>query len=530
MMSDQTTTDREDSNSGSDDSSYHTNPNQPASENDEHNQVETIASKDVLRNIVEKLLSEGHKGPSIIKILLSQHNISISASTLTRKRKTWGLRQLERQQPVQVQLSPHIRASLLSSHSKGLNLQEIQARLAKETGIVVCLRTVKRYLSRLWVKLNVNDLAEGKVTLEQLYEAVHHIRNYLLHNNTGYRRMKTLLARNYNIRIPRQIVYDLLRDIDPEGMTARLRKTCKRRVFRTHGPNHVWAIDGHDKLKRFGITVYGFIDAWSRKILGLFVHITNNDPRHVGVYFLQLVSKIGGVPLKVTADYGTETCDVSMYQMSLSHQFGGITLEEATKRMHHTKSTRNQKIEALWSQMMTQHNRSIIDHIMTEIENGYYDPEDPIQKLLFLFLWIPAFQASADIWVDLNNNARKRRDNRISQPTGCSPDYSYSTPESFGTVDQLVPVDNQQVQKHLEEDYPDIGSMFTHTPPWFHSVASELMTHLSLHVDTITVGNVWEVFHRMIPYIQDHFCNFPPPSFDDIGTHVDENSSSHDSE
>jgi hypothetical protein len=93
-----------------------------------------------------------------------------------------------------------------------------------------------------------------------------------------------------------------------------------------------------------------------------------------------LVSKIGGVPLKVTADYGTETCDVSMYQMSLSHQFGGITLEEATKRMHHTKSTQNQKIEALWSQMMTQHNRSIIDHIMTEIENGYYDPEDPIQK------------------------------------------------------------------------------------------------------------------------------------------------------
>jgi hypothetical protein len=56
------------------------------------------------------------------------------------------------------------------------------------------------------------------------------------------------------------------------------------------------------------------------------------------------------------------------------------------------------------------------------------------------------------------------------------------------------------------------------------------MTHLSLHVDTITVGNVWEVFHRMIPYIQDHFCNFPPPSFDDIGTHVNENSSSHDSE
>jgi hypothetical protein len=163
-------------------------------------------------------------------------------------------------------------------------------------------------------------------------------------------------------------------------MQARLRQTCKRRVFRTFGPNHVWAIDGHDKLKRFGITVYGIIDAWSRKILGLYVHVTNNDPRNVGVYFLQLVSKIGGVPLKVTADYGTETGDVSMYQMLLSHEFAGITQQEASKRMHHTKSTHNQKIEALWSQMMRQHNRTIIDQIMTQIEDGNYDPKDPIEK------------------------------------------------------------------------------------------------------------------------------------------------------
>jgi hypothetical protein len=66
--------------------------------------------------------------------------------------------------------------------------------------------------------------------------------------------------------------------------------------------------------------------------------------------------------------------------MKLSHQFGGISLEEAYTQMHHTKSTRNQKIEALWSQMMKQHNRAIIDNIMVAIENHSYDPEDPIQK------------------------------------------------------------------------------------------------------------------------------------------------------
>jgi hypothetical protein len=133
-------------------------------------------------------------------------------------------------------------------------------------------------------------------------------------------------------------------------------------------------------------------------------------------------------------------------------------------------------------------------------------------RLLFLFLWIPVFQASADIWVDLNNNARKRRDNSISQPTGCTPDFSYSTPEAFGTVDQLVPVDNEQVQMHLQEDYPEIDSMFTHTPPWFHIIASEIMGHLGFQFHQITVGSVWDVFHSMLAPIQEHFAQFPPPT------------------
>ncbi|POW23116.1 hypothetical protein PSHT_00539 [Puccinia striiformis] len=514
MDADQSTTKQSDE-SGSDDTPYSSDIEQVSSGDEEGRRVASNPPEDA-RDIIEGLLSQGHKGPAIIQILQFRHGISMSASTLTRKRQLWGLRQVERQQYIQPALSPLIRASRLSSHSKGLNLQEIQARLIKEIGLTVCLRTVKRYLRRLRVQLNVDDVALGNVTLNQLYEAINHIRDYLLHNNTGYRRMATLLRRNYNIRVPRDVVAKILQDIDPEGTAARLRKSCKRRVFRTLGPNHVWAIDGHDKLKKFGITVYGVVDAWSRQILGLYVHVTNNDPRHIGVYFLKLVSKIGGVPLKVTADYGTETIDVSMYQMKLSHEFAGITLEQATKRMHHTKSTRNQKIEALWSQMMKQHNRLIIDHIMTHIEDGSYQPDDPIQKLLFLFLWIPVFQASADIWVDLNNHARKRKDHTISQPTGCTPDFAYTTPGHFGTVDQLVPVDVNRVQQFLQEDYPDIDRMFTHTPPWFCATALGVMGYLGIHFAQMTVGNVWDVFHLMWPHIQAHFIHFPPPNLDHL--------------
>ncbi|KAI9628828.1 hypothetical protein KEM48_011365 [Puccinia striiformis f. sp. tritici PST-130] len=431
--------------------------------------------------------------------------------------------------PAVSELSPPIRDSLLSSYSKGLNLQEIQARLTKETGITVATCTVKRYLSRLDLRLNGDDLADGKVTLEKhphgpfdrpsldfmaiclggLSRAMRRISPQLtswpangigeISKKSQKLFKKSFIIGAYNIRIPRRVVYELLKGVDPERVTGWLKQTCKQRVFHVRGPNHVWAIDGHDKLKPFGITVYGFIDAWSRKILGLFVHVTNNDPKHIGVYYLKLVLRLGGIPLKVTADYGTETCDVSTYQMMLSHRFGGITLEETTKRMHHTKSTHNQKIECLWSQMMRQHNRSIINHLMDRVNDHSHNMQDPIQKLLFLFLWIPVFQSSANIWVDLNNHARKRKDKTISLPTGCTPDFSYSTPEAFHTVDQLVPVDTEYIQRLLHDNYPNIDDMFTHTPPWFHSIASSIMHDLG-----------------------SHFAFFPPPSYDVVKIESDD--------
>ena len=149
-------------------------------------------------------------------------------------------------------------------------------------------------------------------------------------------------------------------------MAARLRQACKQRVYQTLGPNHIWACDGHDKLKRLRITIYGFIDAWSRKVLGMFVHVTNNDPRHIAVYLFHLASKAGGIPFKLTSDYGTKTVEMAAHQMRLSHFYGGISKEEAQKRMHFTKSTHNQKIEALWSQMMKQHNQHIKHDIMDQ--------------------------------------------------------------------------------------------------------------------------------------------------------------------
>ncbi|PLW41044.1 hypothetical protein PCASD_07961 [Puccinia coronata f. sp. avenae] len=127
----------------------------------------------------------------------------MSARTLTRRRLEWGLRECDLPQINRtVAIDPPIRASLVSSHSKGLNIAEIHTRLEKETGFQLSIRTVKRYLKKLDLKQVINDVQDEKVTLHQVHEAIDHARNFLGYNNAGYRRMRTILVRQYSIRIP----------------------------------------------------------------------------------------------------------------------------------------------------------------------------------------------------------------------------------------------------------------------------------------------------------------------------------------
>ncbi|EFP93758.2 uncharacterized protein PGTG_19785 [Puccinia graminis f. sp. tritici CRL 75-36-700-3] len=463
---------------------------------------EVLSELDI-KEAIASLVSQGVTGKEIHKFLQGDCGLKISLRTLNRKRAEWGLRNCDLPKPPKnSKLTPDVEASLISSHQQGFKVSEIRSRLLSDTGKDVSHRTVERYLAILDLKLKRNDLADGKVTRDDVVCLIDHARKELLATSAGYRRMNNILKQEYKIHVPRLLVYEILSELDPQGMADRLRHSCKRRIFRTHGPNHIWSADGHDKLKPFGITIYGFIDAWSQRILGMYAHVTNNDPLHVGVSFLQLVAEAGGVPLTVTVDRGTETGEMGTHMIELTQRYTGITFEEAQTHMHHTKSTRNQKIESLWSRMMKEHNRPLIDTIWTQIEEGKYDRDDDIQKLLFLFLWMPVVQKSVDRWVTIYNASRKRKDKLTELPTACSPNFSYSTPEHFGATDQLIHVPQEDTNFILENTYPERDAMFTHTPDWFHDLASLIMQEMGFHFDQMAPGGVWAIFDEMLPYIQ----------------------------
>ena len=117
------------------------------------------------------------------------------------------------------------------------------------------------------------------------------------------------------IQYSKEAVRIALNVLDQEGVSRRKSRRLKRRKYCNKGPNHVWHMDGNDKLRPFGFYVHGCIDGFSRKIIWLHVANTNKDPAVIAYYFLKEVEVINGTATKIRADLGSENSYVYGIQM-----------------------------------------------------------------------------------------------------------------------------------------------------------------------------------------------------------------------
>ena len=102
----------------------------------------------------------------------------------------------------------------------------------------------------------------------------------------GYRSIWHML-RFENIQVPRRVVSELMRELDPEGCQQSKAWRLQRRKYFAPGPNYVWHVAGYDMLKPYGFLIHGFIGGWSRKFMWLKVTRSNNHhPDIVGNFYL----------------------------------------------------------------------------------------------------------------------------------------------------------------------------------------------------------------------------------------------------
>jgi hypothetical protein len=112
----------------------------------------------------------------------------------------------------------------------------------------------------------------------------------------------------------RQTVRDLIHILDTGRVELMKKQRLRRRVYSVKGPNHMWHIDGNDKIKRFGFCISGAIDGWSHFLIWLKCDVTNKNPTLIANYYLEAVDKHNTIPVTLCMDPGTENVHIQDIQ------------------------------------------------------------------------------------------------------------------------------------------------------------------------------------------------------------------------
>ena len=202
----------------------------------------------------------------------------------------------------------------------------------------------------------------------------------------GYRIMWHTL-RLQNIQVPRDVVAELMREMDPEGCERRKSKSFKRRSYFSSGPNYTWHVDGYDKLKPYGFPIHACIDGWSRKIMWLKVTNSNNHPDIIASFFLNCVEELGGCPVKLRTDCGTENGVMAAMQ---------CTFQQSADAHKYGSPPANQRIEKWWSFYKKNRCGWWMEFFKSLVEHEVFNPGDEIQMACLWFCFAHLLQDDLD--------------------------------------------------------------------------------------------------------------------------------------
>ena len=224
----------------------------------------------------------------------------------------------------------------------GFSYEEILEFLKIRHEYICSLSTLKRFLRKNG--LRKRPLANFRDSNNLIVEAIR-IELDGSGRGMGYQRMHQALI-SQGIHCRREDVRKIVKELDSEGVELRRKKRLHRRKYVTKGPNYVWHIDGHDKLKPFGFSIHGCIDGFSRKVIWLEVGPSNKLPDVIAQYYLDAVSKYG-CSKNIKADDGTEHTLIEPVHIALrminDHE------DNALNSFSIITSPQNQRIEAYWS-------------------------------------------------------------------------------------------------------------------------------------------------------------------------------------
>ena len=270
----------------------------------------------------------------------------------------------------------------------------------------------------------------------------------------GYRAMNQKLRTEHDVQVPRHLVYNVMAELDPEGLEARNLQRKKKKVkdhFTSEGPLWVVSLDGHDKLcgyqnSTFPLGVYAGIDTFSRKILLLFECYSNSNPLVIGKMYLRYLFESEMLPRNLRVDRGTETGKMATIHVFLLNQHG--IMDDPTDSIIYGPSTSN-KIERWWRELHERLEKFFKEQLVALLRGREYDPHVALHRQLLAYVFIPIVQRECDIFVKYWNCHRIRGQDKLEIPAAV-PDHIFSFPEQYGGTNMRIPLSNDQLREVAE--------------------------------------------------------------------------------
>ena len=166
------------------------------------------------------------------------------------------------------------------------NYSEICQLLLKNHNIQISERSLRRIYSELNLKRKNIIESPAEEIVWAIIEEVHGSGF-----NLGYRSLWRRLRKKYSLHVKQSTVLKYLHLIDPHGVESRRRCRLSRTRYSVPGSDFLWHLDGWDKLKKYGFSVNGCVDGWSRFVVWLEVSTTNNKPEVIAHYYLNAIKQ-----------------------------------------------------------------------------------------------------------------------------------------------------------------------------------------------------------------------------------------------
>ena len=297
----------------------------------------------------------------------------------------------------------------------------------------------------------------------------------------GYRAMNQKLRTEHNVQVPRHLVYNMIAELDPEGLEARNLQRKKKKPkgqFTSEGPLWVASLDGHDKLcgcqnSTFPLGVYGCIDTFSRKILFLFVCHSNSNPLVVGKMYLQYLFEAEMLPRNLRVDRGTETGKMATIHVYLLNKHEDMN--DPPDAIIYGPSTSN-KIERWWRELHEQLEKFFKEQLTILLRGREYEPHSALDRQLLAYVFIPVVQRECDIFVRYWNSHRIRGQDQLEIPAGV-PDHIFSFPEQYGGTNMGIPLHKDELKEVAELSGVMNGDVFDFIDPRVRRECLQLLSN-----------------------------------------------------